>query len=314
MKHVIQSVAFVLGLLGLDFGLGSALLPAAKQVQRGSTIGLVNRALEHAPNARGWLFGSSRAYRHFDPEVFEEALGCPVYNAGAPGQSVPFARMLEDLLFRRGATPAFIVLQTDPKNLHEDLRSRAGMFAVYYGESPTVDSILESISTFAPLKLQSRSYRVNSLLPTIAGSTVLRGGLQPAFNPHRGTISEERLALLAQQEPRKPAGPLLPESVRVIRDFVEAAEARGVPILVVLGPRLRPPGGIPSWERADIAFLERLVREAGGHFERFDEETDPELTEPRLYHDPDHLNAEGARELSRRVAESIGQALPSRCE
>jgi hypothetical protein len=302
--RIFSTVAlFALGLLIADRLAGALLERLARGVTTGEKIGRIQGALE-ARDREIMVFGSSRAKRHVDPAILEDTLGLRAYNAGALGQGLPYARMLEALLLERGTGAQFFVLQVDPVDLYVDRAERAGMFAVFYGESGAVDRILEARDPFARLKLLSHSYRFNSLLLSLLRHHFAPVGAPLGFEPRFGRIDVSRPG--PDPAAGYPVGEMLPAMEQMLRDFLGDARRSGVRCLVIVTPRYR--GGRPEveWERQGWARLKEITEQEGAHFVPLDEGTPP-FSDPELFADRAHLNARGAALLSEALAKEIAR-------
>jgi len=313
-RSLLRSAVFLAALIALDQGLGAGLGSLLARARSGQGAGLVQRALQ-ARDAGILVFGSSRAQRHVDPAALERGLGLSAHNAGCPGQALAYARMLEALVLARGSRARLFVLQIDPKHLFVDRSARASVFAPFYGESAAVDQILAA-DRFAALKLQSRSYRFNSLALGLLRAVALPGAEADGngFTPHRGRMGRAAAGAApdAFAPPRTADGryPFLPRMRQMLRDFVADARARGIDVFVFLGPRYRGAARTPNWELAARAELGRVVASAGGAYAPVDEIAQPELRQPALYFNRSHLNEQGAAVLSALLVREIRTAFP----
>jgi hypothetical protein len=308
LRSALAMLCFVLG-LGLLDQLAGRTLEAALLASPEGQSGDIERALARRDSADVYVFGSSRARRHVDPAVVEADTGCSVHNAGAHGQTLAYARMLEALLLQRGTRARAFVLQVDLGHLFIDTSPRAAIFSPYYGESPVVDAILEQTGSFKRLKLLSRTYRFNSLALPLVGQWLGSTERARGFVPHRGAMSAERIASVAPPwiPPRAPGGGYapLPKMERWLREFVGDARAAGIETLVFIGPRFRGAHAPHPSERLARDWVERWTRQAGGTFRALDEQSDRTFLDPALYFDPGHLNARGAEHLSHLLAKEL---------
>ena len=309
LRGAVLALGFALGLLALDQLVGLAL----EAVLRGSPAGQsgdIQRALDDHQSVDVYVFGSSRARRHVDPALVEAETGLRVHNAGAHGQTLAYARMLEALLLARGTSARIFALQVDIGHLFIDTSPRAAIFSPYYGESPVVDAILEQTGSYRRLKLLSRAYRFNSLaVPLVAQWLGAEADARQGFVPHQGSMSRERIAQVPPpwEPPTAPGGGYapLPKLERWLREFVREARDAGIHTLVFIGPRFRGAYAPHPAELLARDWVARWTEDEGGTFRALDEDSDPAFLNPELYFDPGHLNARGAAQLSRLLAAEL---------
>ncbi len=314
LRAGLLALGFVLGLIALDQLVGRALERVLASSPAGQS-GDIQRALEQRQSVDVYVFGSSRTRRGVDPAVIEAATGQRVHNAGANGQTLAYARMLEALLLERGTSARTFLLQVDTGHLFLDTSPRAAIFSPYYGESPDVDAMLESTGPFRRLKFLSRAYRFNSLaLPLLAQWASDAPEPQQGFDAAQASMSAERVAQVPApwQPPTAPGGGYapLPKMEGWLREFVREARRAGIHALVFIGPRFRGAYAPHPSELLAREWLARWTAEEGGTFRALDEESAPVFRNPELFSDPGHLNARGAAELSRLLAAELERLEP----
>jgi hypothetical protein len=306
LRAALLALGFALGLVVLDQLVGRALESVLERSPSGQS-GDIQRALEVRQSVDVFVFGSSRARRHIDPAVIQAQTGQRAHNAGAHGQTLAYARMLEALLLARGTGARTFALQVDLGHLFIDTSPRAAIFSPYYGESPVVDAILEQTGAYRRVKLLSRAYRFNSLaVPLLAQWAGSPHDPQLGFEPQLGSMSHERIASIPAPwvPPAAPGGGYapLPKMERWLREFVRDATRAGIHTLVFIGPRFRGAYAPHPSELMARDWVARWTAEEGGTFRALDEESEPAFLDPELFADPGHLNARGAERLSQLLA------------
>lgn len=311
LRGALLALGFVLGLALVDQLVGRGLESVLERSPAGQS-GDIQRALEVRDSVDVYVFGSSRARRHVDPTVIEAATGQRTHNAGAHGQTLAYARMLEALLLARGTSARTFALQVDLGHLFVDTSPRASIFSPYYGESPIVDAILEQTDSYRRFKLLSRAYRFNSLAVPLLAQWI---GADPQprqdFEPQSGAMSHERVASVPPPWAPAPApgggyAPL-PKMELWLREFVRDARRAGIHTLVFIGPRFRGAYAPHPSELLARDWVARWTAEEGGTFRALDEESDPAFLDPELFADPAHLNARGAERLSHLLAVELAR-------
>jgi hypothetical protein len=297
-----RTIISLMALFLADRGLGLALEHAADGVHDGErTGGLVRAVLDH-PETRVLLLGSSRTRRHLDPRRFEAALGTTVRNGGCDGQGIAYARAVAALARARGSQVQLHVVDLNPFDLVDARESRVGVLAPYFGETPIVDDLLVARSPWAPIYLQSRTYRFNSTAIPLVFRAV-RG---------RDVDDDRGFAPLADDaHPRPTAAPPAPgdssdsserSGIAHYRAFVREAHSAKAMVAFVIGP-VRDGWSASDTHRIDV--LVRVVRAEGATVVDLRDLT----LDPDVWVDAIHLDAEGADELSRRAADALAESL-----
>jgi hypothetical protein len=296
--------SFLALLFVIDRGAALVLSKAFESLTTGTQVGQTNYALQQV-DKKLVVFGSSRAAYHVDPSILTEELGLSAFNAGSPGQGVVYARAIEALLMGRGTRAQVFVLHIDPRILWGSDSMRLQRLAPFYGQEPEVDALLVATSPTARYKLQIATYRYNSLVLPILGNWVFE---RPSSGNGYLRVPDDRPQNLEPRvEPREP-GPMDPEMSRVHADFIDAARAQGIEVVLVDSPRWRPDGRSPM-ERIGHEHLEALAAEHGAHWIRIDEFSHPVFLDPDHFADPAHLRPKAAAMYSRLLAERLREEL-----
>ncbi len=72
-----------------------------------------NDVIEGKLNSDIYIYGSSRAQNHFDPEILQDTLNMPVYNLGLNGLKFLMVKCRHDLAMMHGRKPKEIILSLD---------------------------------------------------------------------------------------------------------------------------------------------------------------------------------------------------------
>lgn len=311
LRRILPKVLLFLAIaLAIDQGMGR-LLDAAQARLRAGYDAVPGRAL--AARAEVVVLGSSRAHRHVDPIVLGDALGASVYNAGCPGQSLPYMRGVEDLLLQH-YTPRAFLIHLDPQMLVDLERfGRVARLAPFMRESDVVSEMIYERGRWERLKYLLDSYRYNDRLldlllglatnedPTVQGYLPREGEpglrvLNEVMWPRSFALVEERLS--DEPDPRR---------VALLREIVTAARERGATPILLTSPRWRP-GPEDDPRRAHLMReIAGIAREEEVPFLEITIDDPPVFRDPDLFADTQHLNRQGAelfsRVLARRIAE-----------
>jgi len=157
---------FIVLLVALDFGVGRLLEHYYFRQQSGleyRTLYSMERANEDLI-----ILGSSRASHGYNPLNFEKALGVTAYNAGREGNFLLYSEAILTSMVSRHK-PKIVILDF----VNKDFQKFAGgldyisSLEPFYSSHPEIRPILYQKSKYERLKLVSRIYPFNSLLPTI---------------------------------------------------------------------------------------------------------------------------------------------------
>jgi len=299
VKIVGRIILFLAFVVAIDLALGLGLKWGHQQVMTGDTIGRINHALENT-DKEILIFGTSRAIYHIQPEILSNKLGLSTYNAGIHGNGIEAARLMQDLMVKKGAHPKIFILQVDPEFAYKTELQRTMIFAPFIDESETVKEILYQVDAFMPIKLASHTYRYNSLaLPII--NRLLTGG-EPLGDGHFKSITKLDKRVENAQSFETPDLPMASIIRQCLIDFIELANSMDAKVIMVTGP-IYPPSTKPNSKlRAEFA---SIANEHGAVFFDIHEKNHPVFQNPKLFSDRRHLNMEGSTILSRLLVQKM---------
>lgn len=311
MKSFLSSVGlFLLGLLLLDRGVGWTLDRIYAQVKTGeSSGGLVNLALAHK-DAQLIFFGNSRCRHQVVPEVIMQSFPVKVHNAGAIGQNIQYHHALLQLLLAEQTSAQVFVRLIDHRELHLNGMAGANKLSPMYGRLPGVDALLEEGDRWNTLKYLSHSYRYNSMvLPILRNYFDPEVGEEDGYRPMYGNQVVTDPAKANPVPPLPQPLPIDPAREALIVDFNARAQAAGIQVVAALSPMWRLPNPLSPEETGLLAHYEELLQKQGVPLLKVDEAHYPELNNPKLYWDNEHLNDEGARLFSRLLAARLQEVV-----
>lgn len=314
MKSFVFSVGFfLLGLCVLDRSVGWALDRIYAQVKTGeSSGGLVNLALAQK-DAQIIFFGNSRCRHQVVPEVIMQTFPVKVHNAGAIGQNIQYHHALLQLLLAEKTSAQVLVRIIDHRELHLNGMGGANKMSPLYGRLPGVDALLEEGERWNKLKYLSSTYRYNSMvLPILRNYFDPELGEEDGYRPMQGnnvvTDPAKANPIPALPDPL----PIDPAREALILDFTTRAQAAGIQVVAALSPLWRLPNPLPPEETALLQHYEGLLQKQGVPLLKVDEAHYPELNNPKLYWDNEHLNDEGARLYSNLLAARLQEVITLR--
>lgn len=113
MKRFLRTLLIFLIPLGIgawcvEYGMTSLL----KQSEKGD-LAVWNHLYAGKIQAPVLVYGSSRAWVHFDTEIMEENLKCNVYNLGGDGYDLPLQLLRHQLIILKNIKPQFVYVSLD---------------------------------------------------------------------------------------------------------------------------------------------------------------------------------------------------------
>lgn len=245
------------------------------------------------------IYGSSRAFRHYNPTIISEETGLTAFNAGNQGNGALFAYGLY-LASRKHHIPKVAIIdiyyEYDLMPLHANTRF-IDLLKPYYGDYPDLQEYFKRIDPWTSLTMNSMLYRTNSQLFTILksqrGESNFNKGFEPLPVPPQ-TV-DENLTI--------PNLDFTTDSskIHIIEDMIELMKKDGVQVVLTFSP---------VWhDFKHFPFRDTIATIAQKHqVEYWDFTTNEGLT-AKDFHDLGHLNSEGADRFSRMVGQRLKAVL-----
>jgi hypothetical protein len=309
MKRV---VLFALLVVSLDAGLGWAFGQLYRRTFTGGRGGLLNYALTKDTDVL--VLGSSRAQYQVMPTILRQRLSMTAFNAGLLGQDFLYSVMLYDLWKRSHPAPRAVLLQIDIESLlkRESELEGVQILSPYLGESALIREVLYSADPYKRFEYWSRAYRYNGKAFSIARNLFAHpdfesDGFIPAigtFNPVTdatvtNALDQDATALEQAEQP------FWDRKVRYLRELAEDVSRQHGRLFLFHTPLYAQDAGAHRiWAGRINALLDHLP---GVEFIDICEATHPETFagRPALYHDVNHLNAQGAIVLTNLLADEL---------
>ena len=257
-------------------------------------------------NADILIFGSSRAFNHYRPDIFESRLKKTCYNSGSPGQFILYDYATLKAVLKR-YTPKLIILDLMPGSLFVEQfdgnsYERLSFLFPYYKEHEEMRPILELKGQYEKFKLLSSVYPFNSsVIYTTAGCLELKRfkelnrtdkGYQATYavwNKPSQIIHSDRTARLDSVK------------INIYNQFIDECRNSGTELLIACSPRLDTYKG----DDESLILAKKIAREKNVKFLDFTNDTFF-VRHPELFaYDPIHLNHEGAGIFCNRVVDSL---------
>ncbi len=239
------------------------------------------------------ILGSSRARHHYDSPFLSNKLGLDVYNAGFDGNGVVLAYGILEIILERyhpqliiyDVEPAFDINVYAEDNNHKRYISRLKP----YFRHKVIGDIIKDVSTEEWYKVHSGMMRYNmSILTMLAEGMRNSQDHNKGFSPLNGIYDREPIKTDNKAE-------IDTFKLEYINKLITLAQERLIPIVLVASPKY---GQINS---ADIEPVKVICADKGVSF--LDYYADKEFQcRKELFNEPMHLNAEGARYFSEKLA------------
>ncbi|MBR1484672.1 MAG: hypothetical protein IJ612_03145 [Prevotella sp.] len=244
------------------------------------------------------FMGSSRCLHHYVPQVFQQVLGQPCFNAGDWGIKNIYYHygLLSNVLTRY--TPQTIVLEVHPSEwlaLPFSGPERAGTLAPYCGMSQGCDSMLRLAGSYWPYRL-SHVYRYAGTLPNlVAGRWGPMDRSLGGWRPLDGQI--DTVGVEPEQFPFDQDG----DRIQLLNRFADLCRQHHIRLVLAVSP---------MYVCADddtFAFIRDFGRRRG--LTVLDHFRDTAFVGHRdLFFDRGHLNRKGALRFSQVLAKEMGGA------
>lgn len=292
-RFVLKLALFLAIIVALDFAYGICMDRYRQSIRSGVT-GLDNQALYHT-TAPVLVFGSSRAWHHYDPRILRDSLGLDVFNCGVNSMGIQFFYPRLRQILRR-YTPRVIIYDSSPT--YDCLRSTSDAVTARrlqpYFLDPDVYPFLRQLSVGEWVKCHSATYRYHDRLADYRADAANTARFHSGYQPLPGTKN-------AAVHPHDSVGED-PAKVALLRRFIHLCHSRGIRLIFVVSPYYR------NDQAYATAILHREARRAGVPvIDRF---ADPDyINDSTLFFDESHLNADGADRFTRSLVRQLRPCL-----
>lgn len=244
------------------------------------------------------IMGSSRAHRHYVPQIFEDTLGLSCYNAGYDGNGIILMYGIYQMIVNRYQPKMIIYDVENTFDLYEYkqdnncTRYLAGLKPYY--QQPGIMQIFKDVSYEEYYKVHSGLCRNNStFIPMLIDCFKIRPMDVKGFSPMSGVMKKEPKAETTS------ASPVVDSlKMKYLRFFFEDVTYRGIPLLLVFSPKYG------AFSSDDYQPIKSLCEEFDIPY--IDYYANKELTSNKeWFREPMHLNESGATIFSGMIASNI---------
>jgi|GEM_PF-569396 len=300
-----RSLQFLLIFILIDLSLGFI----AKEIFFSQKTGKYAR-ITHSiktDSSEVFIMGSSRANRHYIPEILEKELNMTCYNAGAQGQFLIFQTALQKMILKRHR-PEYIILNIDHDWMYEKPKAYerlADMHPYYWDFRTELEPILSLSSEFNTYKLLLNSYQTNSTLVHAVKYFFIP---QDDFKGYRPLYEKMKKP---QPKKVKPVGftmtqedvqPIDTAFVNLFEEFLTDSKVNDVNLILVLSPF--PERRIGLKENRSLNLMKSIASREGIPFIDFSDDK-TFIDQYHLFYDPIHLNNDGAVIFTSLLADSL---------
>ncbi|MBC6489943.1 hypothetical protein ACFSQD_06425 [Flavihumibacter stibioxidans] len=301
-RFVKRTLLFFLAVFLVDFAVGQVMRYFYFRQDSGSLY-RTTYALD-STTAQVLVLGSSRASRHYNPDVMQVAMNRTVYNAGQKGNHIFYHYGILKGVLRR-YKPQVVVLDIlyDEFKPVQDSYDRLSVFLPYHDTHPELEELINLRSPFEPVKLVSKVYPYNSLiLPVLNGNLGFDKVREPEIKGYL-PIDAVMTDSVKKRSERIEYG-LDSLKLQTFEEIMSTCKKEGINLYVVFSPAYLENIG----NNYSVSIARKIASEQGVPFLDFSG-TEPFVSDNKLYSDNVHLNAKGADIFSRQVADSIANRL-----
>ncbi len=242
------------------------------------------------------IFGSSRAYRHYDPDILEDSLGLTVYNCGLSAYSIignyGFYKIVKERY-----NPKIIIYEIYNTDLMiSDNHKYLGELRYLY-DRVGVDSIFWNVDRTERYKMVSKMYRFNSTFPEMT-----REFIKPSQKFRKGAIMTNK-KMISEPKPIEKHESFKYDSLKLyyLERLIKDCDCTTQIIFTVS----------PMYENTDERMLEPVKALCNKYnIPLISHYTDSSFNNKREYfYDRIHMNRDGATAYSKVVAGEIKKVI-----
>lgn len=286
---LLKLLLFAVIIAVLDFGYGLYGDSVRKGVRNGVT-GLDNEALYHT-TAPMLVFGSSRAWHHYDTRILRDSLGMDIYNCGVNSMGVQFFYPRLQQILRR-YTPRVIIYDSSP--VYDCVKSTSDAVTArrlqpYFCESE-VYRFMRELSLTEWIKCHSATYRYHDRLSEYRADADNHGRFYDGYQPLTGTKSVK-----THTHESVSADSV---KVRLLHRFINLCHSHDIKLIFVISP----------YYKADMGPATEILKQAAAEhgvpvIDRFNDSVF--MADSTLFFDESHLNSRGATRFTRTLIPQI---------
>jgi hypothetical protein len=248
------------------------------------------------------IFGSSRAYHHYNPEIFEKELGLGCFNVGYGGQNIYYHLALLKAAIQRCKTKVAILdlISIDieeTKGIHD--KEKLGVLLPFVNNSTIYKETVLLRGYSEKFKLASSIYPFNS-----KQLYMIRNNISSARSDVKGYVGLDRVWDKSIETKIAKELSLDKDKMNALFEFIELCKVNKIQIFIFVSPHY-----VDFKDSSSFAAFEKKMQEDPIiHFYNF--ENNPKyISNAKYFSDPYHLNKTGSDLYSKEVADLIKMKL-----
>ncbi len=189
LKFIVTGIVFLTFFVLWDRCIGKCCNLLEKiAIKSGSDVGIVKTGIIcERIDSDVLIFGSSRAYCHYDPRIMEKEFGLSVFNCGMDGSGFLYQTALIRNLLNR-YSPKILIWNLEPDDLREHHSdSKISQLNSYYDSNTYIHDLINLRSKFEKYKMHSMLYRHNGFLMEYISSFFQKADQLKGYRPRHNT-------------------------------------------------------------------------------------------------------------------------------
>ena len=295
-SFLLKSLLFVILLSIIDFCAGGIFQFRDKMKSgTGAKISYIMNGL----NEDVIIMGSSRGFRHYNSQIFEDTLGLSTYNAAINGNGIVLASGLADLAFKDHSPQVIVYELTPTMDLNQSDNIKYLFYLKPYFDKKEIRELFYFVSKTEYIKMHSSLYRLNSYLMRMLNGIISKdNNLIKGFEPNNSVLNYE------PSPPERTS--FKADSIKkvLLTQFIENAKAHNIDLFFTVSPIYSYP------DTALYSSVINFVKNKGVII--LDHSRDTAFVgNKRYFSDRTHLNGEGANKISEIISSEISTHLKS---
>jgi hypothetical protein len=244
-----------------------------------------------------YIFGSSRALYHYNPQILQDSLGMSVYNAGRSAQTVLYHLPVLKMIIKR-LKPKLVILDINENEFVKDQTKYdlVNSLLPYYTREESVRKMIDLV------KPGYRYFAWSKILPYNSSALSI---LTRNIKPDKGVkdingyiyVKGHKISSTATIDNCNDKDEFDPVIINAFNEFVRVCKDNNIELRVFVSPRFAN----FRCERTDLKEVDRQLKLQGVAYTSFVNSPEYVSNENYMY-DVAHLNYEGSIAYSREIA------------
>lgn len=264
---------------------------------------VINDVKSSRINADILIYGSSRAWHHYDPEIFKDSLHKSVYNLGMDGQNFSFQYFFHNYYLKFNKSPSLIIHSLDNFTFDKrDYLVNKNKFVPYALWDNDIRNFVLRYEGFSMLDCYIPLIRYSG--EELAGEKLLnlalnkksnkRKSRNSGYQPLEGKKSLQKL--LKETRDNSFNVELDKELIADYYKFILELKQKNITLIMVYSPEQREVELVLPERRYILELYARIAKETNTVFYNYS--TDSLSLDKSMFYDITHLNKKGAEKFS----------------